>query len=289
MKKTENATNEAPMISPTTEAGSSASTRKTHKFVPMTGVGKQRGKTLLTVALMLIWVFCSVVASQLVLGYLLIWVLGAERLGQPLWSGIYSVASYLLALTLIIIVPTKVNLKWEINGKKVKAAGEKKLTTTSREQLGLSGTPTWTDIGLAPIAFIASTFGAGVLVTLFQMFSWFNAGEVQDTGFTPYMANGEKIIAFITLVVAAPIVEEIIFRGWLYGKLRSRIKMPLAILLVSLLFAVMHFQWNVGVNVFALSVVLCGLREITGTIYAGILTHMIKNGVAFYLLYVLGI
>ena len=51
----------------------------------------------------------------------------------------------------------------------------------------------------------------------------------------------------------------------------------------------MHFQWNVGVNVFALSVVLCALREITGTIYAGILTHMIKNGVAFYLLYLVGI
>ena len=41
-------------------------------------------------------------------------------------------------------------------------------------------------------------------------------------------------------------------------------------------------------NVFALSVALCVLREITGTIYAGILTHMIKNGVAFYLLYVMG-
>ena len=39
---------------------------------------------------------------------------------------------------------------------------------------------------------------------------------------------------------------------------------------------------------FALSIVLCGLREITGTIHAGILLHMLKNGIAFYLLFVMG-
>ena len=102
------------------------------------------------------------------------------------------------------------------------------------------------------------------------------------------MSGGEKIIAFLVLVVAAPIVEEIIFRGWLYGKLRARLNAVVSVLIVSVLFGIMHFQWNVGVNVFALSVVLCILREITGTIYAGILTHMIKNGIAFYLLYVVG-
>ena len=99
------------------------------------------------------------------------------------------------------------------------------------------------------------------------------------------------------LVVVAPIAEELIFRGWLYGKLRlllssklsNNASMILSIILVSVLFGMVHMQWNVGVNVFALSVVLCGLREITGTIYAGILAHMLKNGIAFYLLYILGI
>lgn len=269
MKEAENATNQAP------------------SKVPITGV-KRYGKTFLVVALMMIWVFCSVVVSQLALGYLLLWILGPETLSLPLWSGVYSVLSYLLALALIIVVPPRVNLKWQITGKRVQSEGERKLAHISREQLGLKGTPTWTDIGLSPVAFVVSTLGAGLLVSLFQAFSWFNATEAQETGFTPYMAGGEKVVAFLTLVVAAPIVEEIIFRGWLYGKLRARLSMPLSIILVSLLFALMHFQWNVGVNVFALSVVLCGLREITGTIYAGILTHMIKNGVAFYLLYVLG-
>lgn len=261
--------------------------------VPQTEVKRSFKKTIFIVALMLIWVFCSVVASQLVLGYLLLWILGPETLSQPVWSGIYSVTSYLIALLLIIFVPPKLNAEWHLTIKTKKrgtvTSGGKAFLPATREQLGLSGTPTWTDIGLSPIAFIISTLGAGLLVTLFEFFPWFNATESQETGFTPYMVGGERIIAFAVLVVVAPIVEEIIFRGWLYGKLRAKVSMPLSILLVSLLFALLHFQWNVGVNVFALSVVLCALREITGTIYAGILTHMIKNGVAFYLLYIVGL
>ena len=59
--------------------------------------------------------------------------------------------------------------------------------------------------------------------------------------------------------------------------------------LVSIVFGIVHLQWNVGVNVFAMSLVACALREYTGTIHAGILLHMIKNGLAFYYLFVLGL
>ena len=95
------------------------------------------------------------------------------------------------------------------------------------------------------------------------------------------------------LVVVAPVVEELIFRGWLYGKMREAthgkfrtwVAIGLPMLLVSLLFGLVHGQWNVGVVVFAMSLVMCALREITGTIYAGMLVHMLKNAVAFMLLF----
>ena len=209
----------------------------------------------------------------MVVGLIMGLLLGPEQLNKPVWSGVYSLLSYVIALLLIVLVPPKII---------------KKAKPPTREGLGLKGLPTWTDIGLSPVGYIVSTLLAMGLVWLFSLFPWFNAEQSQATGFSPFMAGGEKIIAFLVLVVLAPIVEEIIFRGWLYGKLRARMSMVPAILIVSVLFGLMHFQWNVGVNVFALSVVLCILREITGTIYAGILTHMIKNGVAFYLLYVVG-
>ena len=102
------------------------------------------------------------------------------------------------------------------------------------------------------------------------------------------MQGWERGIAFVMLAVLAPIVEEIIFRGWLYGKLRIKIPKWAAILVTSLLFGLVHLQWNVGITVFCMSVVNCLLREVTGTIYAGILVHILNNSIAFYLVYVMG-
>ena len=234
-------------------------------------VGRPRKlNRFLVIAILCLWVFASTVASQFLIGWGIILFFGKEALSQPVWTAVYSALSYMVALSLIIFVPRR----W---------------LKTSRNELGLTGWPTWTDVGLSPVAFIAATLLAAGAAAFFSMFPWFNANELQDIGFNTYMVGGDRIIAFITLVIVAPIAEEIIFRGWLYGKIREKVGIVASTLIVSALFGIVHMQWNVGVNVFCLSVVLCGLREITGTIYAGILTHMVKNGVAFYLLYIMSV
>lgn len=259
---------------------------------------KQGWKMVFNTLVPCAWTFVSVVATQFVVGRLMLLILGAETLSQPVWTAIYSAIIYVIAMVLVIAVPIALKKKGTAK-KKVKVLEEAKempLGQELRQDLGLSGMPTWTDIGLAPVGFIVSLILAAGLVALFTIFPWFDAEQTQELGFNTYLAGGDRIIAFITLVVVAPIAEEIVFRGWLYGKLREKLNGALseragkiiAILATSILFGIIHFQWNVGVNVFCLSVVLCVMREITGTIYAGILTHMVKNGVAFYLLYVLG-
>lgn len=271
--------------------------KTSHRKVPK----KQWLALALRVLLLLIWVGAAVIVAQLIVGHLMLWILGRETLKQPVPIAIYSALSYILALVWILFVTPKITVKLKIENetKNGKHLVDSKIApkAVNREELGLKGLPTWTDIGLAPVGFIAATLLAAGFVAIFNIFPWFDASQAQEVGFNAGVVGFERLLAFVTLVVVAPVAEELIFRGWLYGKLRpmlsekmsDRASMLISIFLVSLLFGIVHMQWNVGVNVFAMSIVLCGLREVTGTIYAGILMHMIKNGVAFFLLYVLGI
>ena len=197
-----------------------------------------------------------------------------EALESPIVNTLYSIFSYLLAILFIIYLPPKIS---------------KKIKPSSHESLGLKGLPTWTDIGLAPVGYVICILMAMGIGALFELLPWFDANQAQELGYSPYMMGAERAIAFILLAVIAPIAEEIVFRGFLYGKLRIMVPKWLAIILTSLAFGLIHFQWNVGISVFCMSVVTCILREITGTIYAGMLVHIINNGVAFYLVYVAGL
>lgn len=159
---------------------------------------------------------------------------------------------------------------------------------TTLEELGMHLPLTWRDLLYSVPAFIIAFGLSAVLVMVVAMnIPGFNIQEEQVTGFEGIANVGDKVIAFVALVILAPVIEEVIFRGYLYGKLRTRgVGLVLSIIMTSLIFALAHVQANVAVNVFGLSLVLCALREFTGTIWAGVLVHMIKNGIAFYLLFI---
>jgi membrane protease YdiL (CAAX protease family) len=155
------------------------------------------------------------------------------------------------------------------------------------KDLGLQRLPSWMDILLSPAGFIVYFIVSSLLVyTASQLFSGFDIAQAQDVGFTRLTQYYEYALAFVTLIIVAPVAEEVLFRGFLYGKLRTRVPVWVAMLITSALFGLIHGQWNVGLDVFALSMVLCSLREITGSIWSGILLHMIKNSIAFFILFI---
>lgn len=178
--------------------------------------------------------------------------------------------SNILALVIVIFVSRKI-FKQVVN----------------RDSLGLKGWPTWTDILLSPIGYIVSTIVAALILAIMQQavpgIDW---NQAQDVGFNSLYTQSDKIVTFVALVIVAPITEELLFRGFLYGRLRSRMSAVPAIILVSILFGLLHGQWNVAIVVGVMSVFMCIARELTGTIYAGILMHMLRNGIAYYFLYI---
>lgn len=158
---------------------------------------------------------------------------------------------------------------------------------TTKEELGLQRLPRWMDVVWAPAGMVAYlVLTTAVMAIATQLLTFVDYTQEQETGFAQIASQPEYILAFLSLVVIAPIAEEILFRGYLFGKLRKYVSLWLAILITSLLFAVVHFQWNVGIDVFVLSIVLCLLRVYTGSLWPAILLHMLKNGVAFYFLFI---
>jgi membrane protease YdiL (CAAX protease family) len=118
--------------------------------------------------------------------------------------------------------------------------------------------------------------------------------QEQELGFDKNAVGLDLMLIFISLVILPPIVEEIIFRGFLYTRFRRVFSVWVSAFFVSILFAVGHLQigtgntplWIAAIDTFVLSMVLVGLRELTGNIWAGVGVHALKNGLAFYLLFI---
>ena len=156
----------------------------------------------------------------------------------------------------------------------------------NKHWLGLDRQLEWKDLMLGTLAFVPYILLAALVISVVHIAIPFNLNEGQDVGFSTISTSFEYVLAFMTLVVIAPIAEEILFRGYLYGRIRRLFGFVVTSVIVSVVFGALHGQWNVGVNVFALSLILCALREYTGSIWAGIVLHMVKNAVAFYGLFI---
>jgi membrane protease YdiL (CAAX protease family) len=100
-----------------------------------------------------------------------------------------------------------------------------------------------------------------------------------------------RLAIFLLATVAAPVVEEIFFRGVLYRHLRSRTwrlgtvrSWIVSGLVSSVLFAVIHPQGLAVVPALSgLAIGFCLVREWRGSLLPGMLAHGINNGVALLL------
>ena len=210
-------------------------------------------------------------AAQFIVGVPMLIILGSDALKTPLTATVFSALVYTLSFLFLLL--TFKHLK------PLKAP-------VTRNELGLNNLVTFSDIGLALAGFFGYLAFSAILTALFSVFPWFNLNETQPLLYSTLISPSGKILAAIALVVVGPILEEVIYRGLIYGKLRKKHSLITSILIVSILFGFLHGQWNVGVDVFALSVVACLMRETTGMIYAGIILHILKNAIAFYMLFI---
>ncbi len=120
-----------------------------------------------------------------------------------------------------------------------------------------------------------------------------NIKQQQQIGFNSVHGIVQLIMTFISLVVLPPIAEEIMVRGFIYTSLKKTMKIIPAAILTSLIFASAHLSeggaagplYIAAIDTFILSLVLIYLREKTGSLWASMTLHALKNGIAFVALF----
>ncbi len=188
------------------------------------------------------------------------------------------VATWILSLAIYVYLPTVMDF----------APKFKALMATSWGEVGIKSWPKWRDIFWPISGFIVYmilTIGLSQLAD--KVIPWYDLYQKQDLGFDISLATTilDRFALFLMLVILAPVAEEVMFRGVIYGKLRKVSTAVVSTLLVSLVFGLAHMSWNVGVDTFALSIVLCIMREASESIYPAIVLHVIKNSIALVALF----
>jgi len=93
---------------------------------------------------------------------------------------------------------------------------------------------------------------------------------------------GALPVQILLIAVAAPVSEELCFRGMLFGGLRRRYPRLIAAILAALVFGALHALTGISAvpPLVFFGFVLCLLYEKTGSIVPGIILHMLNNSVA---------
>lgn len=246
-----------------------------HTQATPTGSRPSVGKRILYAIGLPLWVFAGFMVANFGLAALFAGLAQAgvsfDAINPIIFNTVASALVYALAIGLVLGVPWLIKRRYK----------------TTRQDLGLQRLPSWMDLVWAPAGLVTYFILTAIVAVLAMSFLPFvDYTQVQETGYAGISGQTEYVLAFIMLVIVAPFAEELLFRGYLFGKLRKYTPLWVAILITSLLFAFVHFQWNVGLDVFALSIVLCLLRVVSGSLWPSILLHMMKNGIAYYFLFI---
>lgn len=138
-------------------------------------------------------------------------------------------------------------------------------------------------IGL-PVYLIISGILTGIAASVVPHF---NADQQQDLGFSHVHGAPELIMVFVSLVIVPPLVEELLFRGFIFKGFLKNFGPIVSGLVTSIIFGVAHGQWNVGVDVFGLSLVLCFMTYKTQSLWPSIMLHSTKNFIAYFFVFIM--
>lgn len=136
----------------------------------------------------------------------------------------------------------------------------------------------WWQIGLITILLLISVFTFALLAN--------QAFGTQDNELLRILRSSRYTVFLVAFMAtfSAPIVEEVVYRGVLYSAFQRATNIPIAVLLVTLVFALVHFPQYWGdnstlVTLIFLSLVLTLIRVRTNSLLPCVFFHFVFNGI----------
>ncbi|MEI7772525.1 MAG: type II CAAX endopeptidase family protein [Chloroflexales bacterium] len=152
--------------------------------------------------------------------------------------------------------------------------------------LGMRGT-SWVNFALVPLIFIVGLSGVAAVNTLVtKVAGSFENPQVDAISGGKSMSLGGLAAGLLLIAVLVPFVEELLFRGMLYPLLRRRAPAAVAIVANAAIFAAIHLIPVLIPGLFVVGLCLAFLRERSGSVWPGVLYHMMQNGLAMLAIYV---
>ena len=125
----------------------------------------------------------------------------------------------------------------------------------------------------------------GVIIVYGLLLNYFGISSGVDLA--PLLEEvGSPLPIVIATVIAAPFVEEIFFRGFLFFGLRQRFGWVWAALISTAFFAILHLQPTNMLPIFLLGFLFAYITHIGNSIWPSILLHALFNGLNIFALYV---
>ena len=87
----------------------------------------------------------------------------------------------------------------------------------------------------------------------------------------------EQLYIILSAIIVAPIIEELYFRHILYTKIKLHLGILPSIIICSILFGIIHKNVYAYTALFTLSIFLCVIKEISGSIIFPVYVHSIFN------------
>lgn len=135
------------------------------------------------------------------------------------------------------------------------------------------------------LAICGTGVGGCIVLTMFLSF----LAMMIPQAFSSYNAIMENLtdtsmmVTLIYVLLVGPASEELIFRGAILDRFYLAFPFLLANVLQAVLFGVYHMNLIQGIYAFCLGFVLGMIRQVTGSILASILTHILFNSTSFVL------